>query len=204
MNASPSSEPLAPAIALVELASIAQGVKTGDAMVKRAPVEVIHAGTVHPGKYLLLVGGDVASVEEALTAARACTPTRLDELFLPHVHEDVVAALRGRRNTDGDGEAIALFETMTVCATIAGADRGCKNAQVTLREIHPADELGGKAYCVFQGPLAEVEAAIEAAENALSDPQLLVGSVVIPQLSDEMRANLDRAWRFRTLWQGVA
>ena len=48
--------------------SIAIGVRAGDAMVKRAPVEVTYAGTVHPGKYLVLVGGDVASVEESYAA----------------------------------------------------------------------------------------------------------------------------------------
>jgi microcompartment protein CcmL/EutN len=38
----------------------------GDAMAKRAPVAALHAGTVHPGKYLVLVSGEVAAVEEAL------------------------------------------------------------------------------------------------------------------------------------------
>ena len=48
-----------PAIALLEFDSIAIGVRAGDAIVKRAPVEITYAGTVHPGKYLVLVGGDV-------------------------------------------------------------------------------------------------------------------------------------------------
>ena len=39
-------------------------------MAKRAPIDVIRAGTVHPGKYLILVGGAVADVEEALEAGR--------------------------------------------------------------------------------------------------------------------------------------
>ena len=60
-----------PAIALVEFSSIAIGMRAGDAMVKRAPVEVTYAGTVHPGKYLVLVGGDVASVEESFAAGLA-------------------------------------------------------------------------------------------------------------------------------------
>jgi len=49
-------EGMQPAIALLEFDSIAIGVRAGDAMVKRAPVEITYAGTVHPGKYLVLVG----------------------------------------------------------------------------------------------------------------------------------------------------
>ena len=53
-------------------------------MVKRAPVEVTYAGTVHPGKYLVLVGGDVACVEESFAAGLAlageqATPATLRE-----------------------------------------------------------------------------------------------------------------------------
>ncbi len=196
-------ERLQPAIAMLELASIAEGVRTGDAMVKRAPVDVIYAGTVHPGKYLVLVGGDVASVEEALAGAQegtreqaACT---LDTLYLPDAHEDVIRAVRGHRETHGMGESFGVFETATICAAIRGADAGCKGADITLRDIHLADDLGGKAYCVFQGPVAEVEVAIELAEASLDRPELLAGSVVIPQLADEMRDNLDRAMRFGAL-----
>ena len=46
-----------PALALLELDSIAAGIEAGDAMAKRAPIEILRAGTVHPGKYLVLVGG---------------------------------------------------------------------------------------------------------------------------------------------------
>ena len=37
-------------------------------MVKRAPLGLIYSGTVQPGKYLVLIAGDVASVEESLAA----------------------------------------------------------------------------------------------------------------------------------------
>ena len=49
-----------PALALLEFSSIAAGIFAGDAMVKRAKLAVIHAGTVQPGRYLILIGGSVA------------------------------------------------------------------------------------------------------------------------------------------------
>ena len=74
---------LGTAIALFEYDSIAAGIESGDDMVKRAPLEVIHAGTVHPGKYLVLVGGSVGDVEEALAAAELRNGERLlSSMFL--------------------------------------------------------------------------------------------------------------------------
>lgn len=192
-------EQLLPAIALVELESIAEGIRIGDAMVKRAPVSVLYAGTVHPGKFLVLVGGDVASVEEAVAAARDDEARAIDALYLPHVHPDVVSALRGDRgSSSGDGEALGIFETATVCATLLGADRGLKEADVRLRGLHLADDLGGRAYCLLEGTVTEVEAGMAAATGAVAKDRVC-GNIVIPQLSDEMRASLERAPRFADL-----
>ena len=53
-----------PALALLEFSSIAAGIEAGDAMVKKAPVERIRAGTVQPGHYLVLVAGEVAIADK--------------------------------------------------------------------------------------------------------------------------------------------
>ena len=66
-----SVSPLDPAVGMIELDSIAVGVVTGDAMVKASPLGSINVGTVHPGRYLVLVGGDTASVEVALEVGHA-------------------------------------------------------------------------------------------------------------------------------------
>jgi len=185
-----------PAIALIEFDSIAIGIRAGDAMVKRAPVDVTYAGTVHPGKYLVLVGGDVACVEESFAAGLAAgADSLIDRIFLPSAHPEVVRYLRGMRGRV-TGEALGIVETRTVAATIGAADRGLKGAEVDLVELKLADRLGGKAYCVFSGTLADVEAAVEIAVNRLEDPSTLIAQVVIPDFHDEMLANLEAATEF--------
>ncbi len=187
-----------PAIALLEFGSIAFGVRAGDAMVKRAPVEIAYAGTVHPGNYLILVAGDVACVDEAYQAGlEAGTETLLDRLFLPAVHPEVIRALLGRRGARS-GEALGMIETRTVAAIIGAADCGLKGAEVSLVEIRLADRIGGKGYCAFSGPLAEVEAAVEAAVERLASPETLIADVVIPQFHDEMLANIEASSEFWT------
>ncbi len=178
-----------PAIGLLEFGSVAAGIVAGDAMVKRGPVAEIVAGTVHPGHYLVMVSGEVGDVEEAILAGREASATALiDQVFLPDVHPDVVAAIRGER-VAGAGEALGVLETLTVAATIEAADAGLKGATVYLMEINLADGLGGRAYALFTGTMPDVEAAV-AIGSARVAPANLVGAVVIPQLHGEMGDNL--------------
>lgn len=188
--------PITPALALIELDSIAIGIEAGDAMAKRSPIDVLYAGTVHPGKYLVLVGGAVADVEEALDTGRAVGGSAiLDTVLLADIHPDVVAALRGRRRT-GTGEALGVIETQTVAAIIEAADAGVKGARARLLELRLADDIGGKAYLLFGGPVADVEAAVEIGQASLRAADDAIARV-IPQLHAEMRANLEADARFR-------
>lgn len=176
------------AIALLEFGSIAAGIEAGDAMVKRAALDVIKTGTVQPGRYLVLVGGQVGELEEALDAALMLGAQHLvDRMFLPDPHPQLVAALTGSRET-GEGEALGIIETTSVAPVIEAADAGLKGADVTLREIFLADGLGGKGYLLFRGPLVEVQAAVESG-TARADGSV-IGSRIIPQLHDEMDENL--------------
>jgi microcompartment protein CcmL/EutN len=179
-----------PALALIEFNSIAVGIQAGDAMVKKAPIASIKAGTVQAGKYLVLITGQVAEVEESLRAGVEWGgETVIDTVFLPQVHPAVVQAIGGDR-VEGAGPALGVVETSDVAATIQAADAGVKGAEVTLHEIRLADGLGGKAFCLFRGEVQDVEAAVEIGIGSLPDPMVLVNQVVIPQLHPEMGENL--------------
>ena len=184
-----------PAIGLLEFRSVAAGIVAADAMVKRAPIEDLVAGTVQPGRYLVLVAGDVASVEESVAAGReASAAALLDQIVLHDVHPSVVAALRGER-VPGPVEALGVVETATVAPLLDAADAGLKGAEVDLLEIDIADGLGGKAYLLFGGTVSDVEAAVDIGSGRV-DPASLVGAEVISQLHDEMGENLTHHGRF--------
>lgn len=186
-----------PALALLEFSSIAAGVLAGDAMVKKAPLDLIRAGTVQPGRFLVLVGGPVAEVEEALKAGLAAAPDVLtDKIFLPGVHPEVVRALAGGRSIKPD-DALGIIETATVPAAIHAADKGVKGAQVNLMEVRLADGLGGKGIVLFTGVVADVEAALDIADAALEAAQK-VRRVVISQLHTDIAQVLQSSTRFGT------
>jgi microcompartment protein CcmL/EutN len=188
-----------PALALVEFSSIAAGIQAADAMVKRAPIDTIRAGTVQPGKYLVLIGGLTADVEESLAAGREIgSAAVLDFVYLPRVHPEVVEAIGGGR-VPRPIDALGVVETTTVAAAIQAADFGVKGANVRLVEVRLADGLGGKGITLFSGLVEDVEAAVDIGVGALARPALLVRQVVIPQLHEEMWDNLGEASRFRSL-----
>ena len=188
-----------PALALLEFSSIAVGIQAADAMVKRAPIDVIKAGTVQPGKYLVLVGGQVADVEESLAAGRevgGAAAVLVDVVYLPQVHPEVVEAIGGGR-VPRVTDALGVIETTTVAAAIHAADAGIKGAEVRLVEVRLADGLGGKGIVLFSGLVADVEAAVEIGVGVLERPDLLVRQVVIPQLHPQMWGNVADATHFR-------
>lgn len=184
-----------PALALIEFTSIATGLRAGDAMVKKAPIARLVAGTVQPGHYLVLISGTVAEVDESLKAGREIGGTSVvDTVFLPQVHPAVVDAIAGGRNV-APGTALGVIETSTVPAAIRSADAGVKGAQVALLEVRLADGLHGKGLTLFTGEVADVEAAVEIGTGAI-DPRTLTNTVVIPQIHPEMQANVIQHTRF--------
>ena len=185
-----------PALALLEFDTIARGIEAGDAMVKRAAVELVVAGTIQPGKYLVLVAGEVADVEESIDAGQTVGGDDIrDMVFLADVHSGVVEGARGSRPA-GSGEALGVIETHTVAAVLDAADAALKGAEVTMTELRLGDGLGGKGYALFRGVVSEVQAAVGYGVDRITSDQL-VRQAVIAQLDDEMRRNLSADARFR-------
>lgn len=192
---SDAAGPLDPAIGLLEFDSIVAGIVAGDAMAKSSPVSSLYAGTVHPGRYLVLVGGGTAAVEIALE--NGGDDAVVDSLFLADVHPAVTAALTTSDVAAAvDGDALGIVETSTASTAVVAADAGVKTADVSLLALRLSDELGGKAYCLFAGTVANVEAAVEGAILRTEHRERLVGTTVISQLHQEMRANLAAELRF--------
>lgn len=185
------------AIAMLEFSSVADGTRVADAMVKRAPITLFTIGTVQPGKYLVLIGGEVAAVEEShIEGLRLSGATLNDEIFLPDAHEQVQDAIAGVRILAG-GDAIGVVETTTIPSVLRAADRAVKSANVDIVEIRFGDGLGGKGLAHVCGLVHDVEAAIEAAVASVKRPGVDVRSCVIPAQDDELRARINRATEFR-------
>jgi microcompartment protein CcmL/EutN len=177
-------------LAAIETSSIAQGHVVADALVKTAEVELIEAGPISPGKYWVMIGGEVGPVRAAWTRGKeVAAETLLDQFFIPQLHESVLPALRGAVAAV-DHDALGVLETSTASAAIVAADQAAKAANVLIRDVRLANGIGGKGVVLVSGAVGDVEAAIAAGRADAQRAGLLTRSVVIPRLHPQFKARL--------------
>jgi microcompartment protein CcmL/EutN len=173
-------------IGLVELTSIAAGFNTADAMLKASAVELLLSRSICSGKYIVLIGGDVAAVRASVEAGKEASKGMIVDTFvIPHVHPDVFPALSGTTEVKML-EALGIVESFSVASLIEAADAAVKTAQIRLIEIRLAMALGGKAFVTMTGDVASVTSAVQAAAAVCSERGLLVNKVVIPNPRREL------------------
>lgn len=179
------------AIGMIELTSVGIGHLIEDAMLKSADVRLLMARTICSGKYMIVVGGNVAAVEAAVSTGIAETPDGIiDHLTVANVHEDVFSALGQSVQLTHLGEhpSIGIVETFSAASAIMAADIAAKAADVQLYRLHVAMAMGGKGFVMMAGSVAACTAAVDAAADAVKEKGLLVSRVVIPRPSRELFA----------------
>lgn len=177
------------ALALIEFEGVAAGVLAVDRMLKRSPVALLKCGTVHPGRYLALVGGSVASTEEAHAAGTGTGIEKgalTDEVLLPDPHPALSAAVMGSRRAP-EAEATGVLEISSSPGLLRVVDAALKAVPVDLVEVRLADDLGGRAMAILDGSLADVEQALAMAPEVLRDRARVLGSSLLPRLDDTLR-----------------
>lgn len=168
------------AIGLVEFQSIAKGIEAADTMIKASEVELLEAKPICPGKYIVLVAGDVSAVENSIEAGKAKgNELVVDDFVLPNVHESVIKAF-GFSNDVTELEALGVIETFSVASLIVAADTAVKAAEVELIEIRIGMGIGGKSFVTLTGDVGSVKASIAAGSKLVSEKGLLVEKTVIP------------------------
>lgn len=177
-------------LGLVEMSSIAAGMEAADIMLKTSEVELILSRTICSGKYMVLIGGDVAAVQTAVeTASQTIDYALIDTFVIPNVHKDIFPALSGHTDVK-ELQSLGILESFSVASLIEGADAAVKSASVQLLEIRLAMALGGKAFCTITGDVAAVQSAVDTGAKLISEKGLLVNKVVIAQPRKELLSEL--------------
>ena len=179
---------MALAIGMIEMSSIALGYEVEDAMLKAANVELLVARTICSGKFIVVVGGEVADVRSSVDAGlNVAQDSVIDQLVIPNVHESVFPALSQNVELAKDQiQALGVVEAFTVASILEAADAAAKAAEVTLFRIHVAMAIGGKGFLQITGDVAATRAAVEAAAALVAERGVLVSQVVIPAPRPEL------------------
>ncbi len=166
------------ALAVVELASIARAFPVTDAMIKRAQCDLWRVGPISPGKFLIILRGGVAEVDESYRAGLDVAGDMLvDYVFLPQVDPSVPAVMRAAPAGIVVG-ALGIVETSSCAATVRAADCAVKAAEVELVHMQLGRGIGGKAVFAFSGALHDVQAGLEAAIDAVGEGFLVTAEQI--------------------------
>lgn len=181
---------------MLEFETVAAGILASDLMVKCSPIALLRCGTIHPGRFLILVGGSVASTEEAFAVGAQSGESDhalAGSIFLgdvhPMLHDAVLGARRGLV-----GDALGVVETRSSPALLGAIDAAIKSTPVLLSEVRLGDDLGGHALALVSGNLTDTETALAICAERSGDQ--LLASTLLPRLDADLRYLLDKGTRF--------
>ena len=174
------------AIGMVEFTSIARGYYAADQMVKISDVEIVTAGSSCPGKFIAIVHGDVAAVQDSVKIGeRMAEEYFVDSIIIPNVSPEVFPAITGVTTSDSI-QALGILESFSMATMILAADAILKTANVQALELRLGNGIGGKAYFTFTGDVAAVQTSIEAGKAIADEKGLFVNAEIIPSPSDKL------------------
>ena len=170
-------------IGFLELNSISKGILAADEMIKAADIALIAARPSCPGKYQILITGEVSSVEAASSS------NVIDRLILPRIHPQVVEAIN-MSSAPERLRALGVMEFFSVTAAILTADAAAKAADVDLLEIRLGTGIGGKSFVTMTGDVSAVTASVDAGIKSAEGTGMVLDSVVIAHPDPELYRHL--------------
>ncbi len=172
---------MAKAIGMVEFQTVSTGMNGADTMIKTADVEVMECATVCPGKYLVIISGELSAVKASVDAAKVKFADKVvDSFVLGNPHDTLFSAIYGATEPQGV-EALGVMESFSAASAVVAADAAAKTALVDLIELRLCKGMCGKSYLLLTGSVSAVTAAIERAENEAADRGMYLDSSIIPR-----------------------
>lgn len=167
-------------LGLLETNSIARGIEAGDAMLKAAEVTLLKSCPVCPGKYIVMIYGEVAAISAAMDAGRLLAKDALvDDLTIASLDSQVIDALSGCAEAP-NVQSLGVMEFFSLASAVVAADLAAKAADVRLIEVRLGVGIGGKAFVTLCGEVAAVQAAIDAGARDAAVNGMLHSTCVIP------------------------
>lgn len=167
------------AVGVIEMKSIAKGIEACDSALKSADVRMISAHASCPGKYEMLLTGEISAVRAAMDQVKErFAHYVLDTILLGRIEEAVIRALMGVQAQPQQG-AVGIIETFTAASAIKAADAAVKTAEVEIVDLRVSRGMGGKGVAIITGSVGAVTAAVEAGSDYAKQQGLFMASTVM-------------------------
>ncbi len=177
-------------LGMIELNSIARGIEAGDAILKTANVKLVGAYASCPGKYVVMIRGEVSAVRSAIqVGAVTAGKSLVNDIIIANIHHQVFSALSATTDIEAKG-SLGIIETYSLATAVLVSDAAVKAANIELLEIRLGRGLGGKAFTVLTGDVSSCRAAVEAAIEANQEDGMIAHTAVIPRINKDMLKTL--------------
>lgn len=173
-------------IGLVEVKNVSKGIVVTDEMLKSAGVTLISSGSVCPGKFVTIVGGELSAIHAAVDrAVLVAEDALIDKFVIGNLGENVFEAICGTADVKTK-QALGVVETFTAASAIEAADAAVKSGDIQLIEVRVARGMAGKCFVSMTGDVADVKAAVEAGAAIAARQGVLINTEVIANPHPEL------------------
>lgn len=167
------------AIGIIELNSIAKGYEVADKVLKASIVELEFCKTTCPGKFLIIVSGDVAAVEKSIeTSEEISGKNQIASFIISNPHEDIIKNINKRVINKENINSIGIVEHSSMAKSIMVLDKALKFANVQLVRLVPGNLIGGKSYFIISGELSSVRESVDYSLKELGKEKLINFSII--------------------------
>jgi microcompartment protein CcmL/EutN len=173
-------------IGLVEVKNVSKGIVVTDEMLKSAGVTLISSGSVCPGKFVTIVGGELSAIHAAVDRAKIIAEeSMIDTFVIGNLGKNVFEAICGTADVKVK-RAFGIIETFTAASAIEAADAAVKSGDIDLIEVRVARGMAGKCFATMTGDVADVKAAVEAGARIAAEEGVLINTEVIANPHPEL------------------
>ncbi len=173
-------------IGLVECKNVSKGIVVADEMLKSAGITLLSSGSVCPGKYVTIVGGELSAIKASVDRAKVVAEDALIDTFvIGNLSKNVFEAIHGAVDVKKK-RALGVIETFTAASAIEAADAAVKSGYIELIEVRVARGLAGKCFVTLTGDVSDVRAAVDAGGMLAAEQGVLINTEVIANPHEEL------------------
>lgn len=146
-------------IGLFEFSSISDGLKMTDHILKSSNVQIFKNEIICPGKYVLLIKGELKAVNNALDRAKEEKMYSMKKAeLIANISNQVFKSINNKIDVL-ELDAVGILETKNYIISLVLADLMIKSSKVMINKI--IDRLGifGKGVIIYSGSTSEVNNA---------------------------------------------
>ncbi|MGM0500111.1 MAG: BMC domain-containing protein [Bacillota bacterium] len=168
-------------IGLLEFKRIASGIEASNQMLKAANVELLRARYICPGKYIVLISGDLSAVKSSINAGvEVAKKDLIKELVIPKINRDLIDMIQNKKNKVKEIKALGILEYSSIASGIIAADAAVKASEIEFLKIVLGMTTAGKSLIIFTGNIEACRQGLNAAESANKDNEkYLLGKKLI-------------------------